>query len=169
MYTQVQEHTSGFQLTDVAWIIFKAVLLGLAGFSRKLDIKSLQIFLFWHLHFLILLQWVLSEFLEIKLVGWMGSSWMSELSAQILFSSLPSVSPLSLQHHVLLSQKCWSRKTVFYFCLCYTCEEMSCGHILGLFSFWQCVQLCVCCLCCATVLNSVCLTASGLSFFFFIL
>lgn len=125
--------------------------------------------MFWHLHYLILLQWVLSEFLQIKLVGWMGSSWVSELSAQILLSALPSVFPLSLQHHVLLSQKCWSKKTFFYFCLCCTCKEILCllGIFLAYFHFdsvcdWVCVV-------CAVVLFwtlPYCLRSLSLYFFF---
>lgn len=67
-----QEHASKFQVTNVAWLIFKEVLFVLAGFSTKWNIKISWVFLSWHLHFLILLQWVLSEILQIKLIGWMG-------------------------------------------------------------------------------------------------
>lgn len=63
---------SWLQLTNVAWLIFKVVLLGPAGFSRKLNIKSLRILLSQHLYFLILLWLVASEIFQMQAVGWMG-------------------------------------------------------------------------------------------------
>lgn len=93
---------------------------------------------------------------------------MSELSAQILLSALPSVSPLSLQHHVLLSQKCWSKKAVFYFCLCYTCEEILClvGIFLAYFHF-DSVCNCVCVVCAVVLFWTLFALLPQVSLFFF--
>lgn len=100
---------------------------------------------------------------------------MSELSAEILLLSvMSSVSLLSSQHRVLLLQKCWSKKTVLF--LVYAMDLLAAFanflYLLGIFLAYfhfDSVCNCVCCFCCATALNSVCLTASGLFFRFFFL
>lgn len=100
-------------------------------------------------------------------------TWMSELSAKILLSVLFSISPLISQHPVLLLQKCWSKKTLFFplmLCMCWLHLQKFC--ISWAFSWlvfiFDSVCNCVCCFCRAAALNSVCLTASGCFPFFFL-
>lgn len=100
-------------------------------------------------------------------------TWMSELSAKIFLSVLFSISPLISQHPVLLLQKCWSKKTLFfpidvmYVLAAFAKILYLLGIFLAYFHFWQCMQLCLLFLlcCCFELCLPYCL---GLfSFFFF--
>lgn len=76
--------------------------------------------------------------------------------------------PLSSQHTLLLSQKYWSKKAFFPISAMYMLAAFAkvlylLGIFLAYFHFDN-VCNCVCCFCCATALNSVCLTAAGFLF-----